>query len=409
MTSPSSRFPTTVSSAVLRGFLLAASVSAAGCSDHESNAPSGGSGENPAVMVVGQAYTPEEYLTYVGVFPDVPEGDIDFEHFREFGNANAYTHGGYVFVEEAGEVKRFEVNQDLELVDGPILSWSNYGIAEANASYTVFASEQRAYTFAPDLGVVLVWDPELMELTSTLELDLPARPQSMETWAYDGRLVGDQLIWNVFSGDFEAPTQYPAVTLAITDANSDAPVRFIEDDRCLGGGPSSVDENGNYNVQAGAYYGYFYAYGNDAGARTCMLRVNQGEAELDPDFSLDYEELTGSGVTDLWLPLGNGRYIVRAWDPEVSYPESPDDFWDNEALHSLLVDTRTKQVTPYPDLEGVVSIDGTARDVDGISYYQLNEAGYVEGGNVDVVELHADGVRPKFHLDGFLLGLERIR
>lgn len=64
---------------------------------------------------------------------------------------------------------------------------------------------------------------------------------------------------------------------------------------------------------------------------------------------------------------------------------------------------------PYPDLEGVISIDGTAREVDGVSYYQVNEEGYVEGGNVDVVELHPDGVRQKFHLDGFLLGLERVR
>lgn len=393
---------------LLRGLLLAASVGSFACTDDSDEKPEG-SGTNPAVMVVGQAYTTEDYLTYVGVFPDVPQGNIGFSRFREFGNANAYTYGGYVFVEQDGEVKRFDVNEDLELVDGPVLSWVNYGIAGSNASYAVFASNRRAYTFAPELGLVLVWDPELMELTGTIELDFPERPESMETWAYDGHLVGDKVVWNVFSGDFANARQYPAVTLAIADANSDAPIRFVEDERCLGGGPSNVDEDGNLNVQAAAYYGYFYAYGDTEGARTCMLRLNRGETELDADFELDYSEFTGSGVTDLWLPLGKDRYIVRAWDPEVAYPEDHDEFWDNAALHSLYVDTRTNEILPYPELEGVISIDGTAREVDGVSYYQVNQEGYVEGGNVDVVELHPDGVRQKFHLDGFLLGLERVR
>ncbi|HEY3495639.1 MAG TPA: hypothetical protein VGK73_13170, partial [Polyangiaceae bacterium] len=198
-------------------------------------------------------------------------------------------------------------------------------------------------------------------------------------------------------------------TLAIADAETDAPLRFVEDERCLGGGPSNVDENGAYYVQAGAYYGYFYAYGEPGDARTCTLRVNAGDSVFDPGFALDYEGLTGSAVTDLWLPIGGDRYIVRAWDPERPFPEDPDEFWDNPALHSLLVDTRNGSVAPYPDLEGAVGIDGVARAVDGVSYYQLNEEGYVEGGEVDVFELHADGIREKFHLSGFLLGLERIR
>jgi len=381
----------------------------AGCGEDAVEGPTGGTGDNPAVLVVGQAYTPEEYLTYVRVFPDVPEGDVDFRGFREFGNANVYGEYGDVFVEQDGQVTRFSVNADLELVEGLTLSWEAYGITSANASYSVFVSPQRAYTFAPDLGVVLVWDPEAMVLSGTIPLDFPARPGSMETWAYDGYRIGDKVVWNVFSGDFDAIRQYPAVTLAMADADGDAPVRFVEDARCLGGGPSRVAEDGTYYVQAGAYYGYFLAYGERTNASTCMLAMKDGETELDPDFMVDYQGLTGSAVTDLWLPLGGDSYVVRAWDPEVPFPENPDDFWDNPALHSLLVDTKAGTSQPYPDLEGAIGIDGTARTVDGISYYQFNQNGYDVGGEVDVVALHPAGIRPKFHLHGFLLGLERLR
>jgi hypothetical protein len=389
--------------------IAGAAVALGACSDTDERVLESTPGENGAVMVVGQAYTVDDYLTYLRIFPEVPAGNVDFSEFREFGNANAYAFGGYVFVEEDGVVTRFTVNDQLELVEGPAIAWTNYGIASANASYTVFASIDRAYTFAPELGVVLMWNANDMTLTGTLPLDLPERPASMETWAYDGHLIGDTVVWNVFSGDFDAVSSFPGVTLAFADAQSDEPVRIVEDDRCLGGGPSRVAEDGTYYVQAAAYYGYFYAYGATPGARTCMLRLTPGADSLDPGFMVDYQSLTGSYVSDLWLPVGGSRYVVRAWDPGVAFPENPDEFWDNAALRALIVDTETGSSEPYPDLDGLVSIDGKARDVDGVSYYQINQTGYDVGGEVDVVELHPDRVRQKFHLSGFLLGLERVR
>jgi hypothetical protein len=76
----------------------------------------------------------------------------------------------------------------------------------------------------------------------------------------------------------------------------------------------------------------------------------------------------------------------------------------------MLVDQGEGTAVPYPDLEGYEDVDGRTRVVDGVSYFQVSETGYVEGGNADVVELHADGVAQKFHLSGgFLLELARLR
>jgi hypothetical protein len=361
-------------------------------------------------MVVGQIYAPEDYFTYVGVFADVPEGDVSLDGFREFGNANAYTSGGYIFVEQDGIVQRFSVDEDLQLVDGPRFSWQEFGVAGINTTSTVFASAERAYTIAPELGVVIVWNPEEMIRIGTLPFEMPERPADMETFVYDGHLAGDKVIWNIFSGNFDSISAYPAVTLAIADATSDAPVRIVEDSRCLPGGPARVDEAGNYFVHGAGYYGYFLAYGDaDATARACILRVAAGEESLDPDFLLDYQTLTGSRVSDPWFHVSGSQYMARAWDAAVSFPENPDDFWDNVALRPLIVDTDAATARPYPDLVGVKSIDGVTRKVNGISYYQVSETGYVENGNADVVELHPEGIRPRFHLNGFLIGLDRVR
>jgi hypothetical protein len=275
----------------------------------------------------------------------------------------------------------------------------------------VFISAERAYTFAPEIDLVLVWNPETMERTGTLPLELPERPAGMETFPYDGYVVGDKVFWNMFSGDWDTITPYPSVTLAIADANSDEePVRVIEDDRCIPGGPASIDANGDYYVQAGAYYGYFLAYGDvDPSARTCVLRVKAGQTEFDQDYLLDYRELTGSYVSDPWFNISGSQYFARSWDPTVPFPDSSDNFYDNAALRPLVVDIATGDTRPYPDLGGIKTVDGVTRQVDGVTYFQLSETGYVENGNTDVVELRPDGIVPRFHLSGFLLGLERVR
>jgi hypothetical protein len=385
------------------------------CSSDDSPGSNGGgepdSATNPAVLVAGQVYNPgEEYLTYVGIYPEVPQGDVDFGDFREFGNANVTVHDGRVFVEQEGVMQRFSVNGKLELVDGPRFTWKDLGISSANATSTVFISATRAYTFAPQLGVIVVWDPEAMKRTATIALDFPERPEGMDTWAYDGRVVGDKVIWNVFSGNFETSVPHPAVMLAIAPAHSDAPPTFVEDSRCLPGGPSFLDENGDYYVHGGGYYGYFYAFGGIQDSRTCALRVKAGTTEFDLDYLLDYEAVTGSYVNTPWIGVTEGQYVTRAWDPSVPIPEIADDFWGAKADRSMLVDQGSGTAVPYPAMDGFFDIDGQTRIVDGVSYFQLSKTGYEVGGNTDVVELHPDGIRQKFQLSGgFLLELARVR
>jgi hypothetical protein len=370
-----------------------------------------GGASSGAVLVAAQVVGLDTYQTYVGVFPEVPEGTVGLWSFREFGNAIVYNFGGYVFVEQDGIVTRFAVSEDLELVEGPSFSWQDLGIAEANATYTVFASTKRAYTFAPALGVTVVWNPETMKRTSLLEVDLLDRPSDWDLWAYSGHLVGDKIIWNVFSGSFESSAVYPAVTLAIADANKDEPLRYVEDDRCLPGGPAFVDERGDYYVHGAAYFGYFYAYGTNlaADARTCVLRVRAGQETFDPSYLADYKEMLGSYVSEPWYQITGSQYLTRAWDPSVPFPEVSDDFWAGTSLLPKLVDLETKRAEPYPGLEGTLSIDGVTYGVDGSNYYQANEEGYAEGAEVDVYELHPSGPEKKFHLEGVLLALERIR
>jgi hypothetical protein len=140
------------------------------------------------------------------------------------------------------------------------------------------------------------------------------------------------------------------------------------------------------------------------------LRVKAGTTEFDPDYLLDYEAVTGSYVNSPWIGVTGGQYVTRAWDPSVPIPEFADEFWVAKANRSMLVDQGSGTAVPYPAMDGFFDIDGQTRIVDGVSYFQLSKTGYDAGGNADVVELHPDGIRQKFHLSGgFLLTLARVR
>lgn len=285
----------------------------------------------------------------------------------------------------------------------------DFGIAEANASYTVFASATRAYTFTPELGVVIVWAPEQMERVGVIELDYPERAAGMETWANDGRVVGDKVIWNMFSGSFDTNQAHQGLTLAILDVTGEGSLQFVEDARCLPGGPSFVDASGDYYVHGAGYYGYFAALDPAAAARTCALRVKAGETTFDPDYVFDYEAALGTAVSDPFIRVTGSYYFANTWDPAQPTPPDADAFWA-AARRPMLVDLAAGTAETYPAFEGLSTIDGVTREVDGVSYFQASSTGYVESGEAEVYELRVGGASPKFRLKGgFLLGLERLR
>ena len=118
----------------------------------------------------------------------------------------------------------------------------------------------------------------------------------------------------------------------------------------------------DYYVRSGALWGQYAAFGaGSENVRTCMLRVCAGELAIDPDF------------------------------------------------RQLLVDVDAGTAQPYPDLAGGQLISSDEFKIDGVSYYQLSETGYVPGGTTDIVELRPEGITRRFHVMGSLWQLARIR
>jgi hypothetical protein len=365
--------------------------------------------EGPAVLVAAFVRNPDGRNIYVGAEPDVPTGELDYSRYLEFGNVDVTTDAGYVFVwdRDPATMTRYTVGADLALVAGPTISFANYGVSGSLAH--VFISETRAYTPSPQLDSVVVWNPQAMEITGTLPMDPPERPAGLETFFFDGRRVGDRVIWSLASTNFDGVSDHPAVAVAIASAFGDEPVQVVEDERCVGVDGTQVDAEGNYILRAGASWGTYAAYGErPEGVRTCLLRIRAGERQFDPDYLVDMRALTGSYVNFPWFHVQGSQYLAQPWDPGVPLPEVLDDYWNGAGLTPMLVDIGTGESQPYPDVAGTIMVSSMEFELDGVAYYQLSQTGTVVNGSAQISELRPTGLVPRFSLPE-LWALARIR
>jgi hypothetical protein len=393
----------------------------AGCGDEATVIPPGADlgnvgADSSALLVAVIVESPEDRNVYVGAVSEVPEGELDYSRFLEFGSVDVSTSGGYVFVwdREPARMTRFSVNEDLSLSEGPTLSFERYGAAGGGEN--VFVSATRSYLLSPQLDTIIVWNPEAMEITGTIPIVLPGPPggtggpslSGAETFAHKGQVVGENVIWQVVTSNFDTNVIQHGATLAIASAATDDPVRVIEDTRCAGANGGLVDARGDYYVRADAYWGYFAAYGADAASvRTCVLRVLAGTTEFDPEYLVDTRQLTGTSINYPWFHVQGSQYLAQVWDPAQTLPEDTSQYWYSD-LAPLLVDIDQGTATPYPDIDGSIMVASAEYSIDGVSYYELNPQGFVVGGRSDIVELRPEGIVRKFSVPG-LWGFGRIR
>jgi hypothetical protein len=380
-------------------FVVALGVASA-CSD-DAPAPGtsdsdGAAATNPAVLLSAYVSTPEDRNIYVGVLPEVPSGKVEYDDFREFGSVDVYAANGGVFVweREPAEMTRFDVTAELELVEGPRLSFLDYGLS--GGGNPIFLAEDRAYVLSPALDVIVVFDPKNMEITGTIDVELPERP-GLETYALDPYRFGDSVVFLLTSESSESETIHRGVTAMIVSAKNDDPPKFVEDDRCTGGDGAYVDKRGDLYVRANAIWGKYAAYGDEREqVKTCMLRIPAGETEFDPDFVVDFKELTGTYVNGPWFHVEGSKYLAHVWDPEVPIPEDAGEFWNGEGYRPFLVNIDERTAEPYTSLKGGIVNSSLELEVDGVTYYQVNETDVASNGKADVVELRPDGVKKAF-------------
>jgi hypothetical protein len=397
--------------------LLAGALSLAGCAEDEpadtggggtSSSPPASAGETGAggssppshLVVVSERESPEASLQYLHVLDAWPQdGKLDYKAAIELGEfVNVHAMGDAVFVHQPVDatVRKLVVRADGTVDVDVTISFADYGVA-GYAGDMIYVSATRAFLLDEDAGQLVAWNPEAMEISGATKL--PEQALSRDGLAAQisrGIALGGQAFVAASFRDWTTLSYYDAAAVGIFDATADEPqLRIIEDDRCASTVASPFDgEDGFAYVVSDAALG-FDALANPTQTRKalCVLRIEPGAGEFDPDFFVDLKQALNSPGFYAAHPMKDGKLLVNVWASDVPLETvaDPNDsgwYWDYPPYFEYaIVDLASGTSTPINDVPRAAVQWSITLRVDGDVYVQT----YRDDTGSDLQRVDPDG------------------
>lgn len=309
--------------------------------DASTDAPAGGSGKAPAVMLSTVVRSPEGSSMYVGAFPELPRGQVDLARMREIpGGNDARAFDGHVFVwdPESAVYTRYAVDDALNLSEDGAVSFANLG-GSGNVM-TQFISSTRAYSLTRRNLEIIVWNPSAMQVLGSISVPEGIDPNYAELDYGEPALFGDYVAWPINWGDSKALRFKPELAVILAKANSEEPALIARDRRCGGGWSLFVDDAGDLYATGNAWFGFAHFFGAERAAqpRDCVLRIKKGSTQFDPAYQVDLNTATQSpAVYHTWHERGHSLFAAVV-DPadDPAKLASPDEYWSSPLLRKLV-------------------------------------------------------------------------
>lgn len=265
------------------------------CGDDGSGAGSFGTQNEDTYAVVSLTWTVETgSMSYVNLVRTLDaQPSLTLATAREFaGYAPVDASRGYVFVGsgEAPTLQRFGVSDDGAWSESAAIGFNAF--ASTSLTGSVYVSSGKAYAPLGD-GNHVLWNPEAMTVIGELGIpsELPATLEGLSLWKGYGHELSAGLVYEPY---YYATAGYDAFAthsrISVIDTDDDAHLAVI-DAPCPHLHITSQDEagnvymsNGNFSVPSAVAY--------PSQPANCMVRIQRGEATLDPTFTRTFKELT---------------------------------------------------------------------------------------------------------------------
>ena len=304
-------------------------LSSVGCSGNASDDELEES-RGPLYAVMYEVYDDAGSTSYLSLLDSLDIDEIDVERAREFGSGRAFiqSYGGKLFVgdSESPTVTRYSIGTSGEPVFEDSMSFANYGLVEGQFDdwNVTFISEDKAYLLDTREGTTIVWNPSTLEIVG----DIPAPAELYrEGWSLETTpgVVRDGLLFRTFDwANYDEAAYVPDFLLAIYDVATDELLELVEETRC------PVPGNLVQEDEAGTLYFSNWVWPvagtlMRGAASPCVLRINAGERRFDPNWTLDYGDVTDGREGAMFTYLENGQALVAAFhDERTSFDETTD-------------------------------------------------------------------------------------
>jgi hypothetical protein len=308
---------------------------------------------------------------------------------------------------EEPTITRYELDAAGTLVEGPSVSFFNEGVTGLwDTLY--FVSPTKAYYPDRENGQLVVWNPTSMLVTGAIQLPDTLRDGYLALYGYAPIWRGTELLISVGWFDWDVnDTVLPETGLVVVDTATDSVVRVDTDSRCGGVTQPVTLPNGDAYLVSSALAGAAHRVGRLETA-PCVLRIPAGSSQVDPDYAVSLEAITGNALAGEPVPA-NDAVFLRAFDDSLATIEGPMltyEFTGQTAWRWLRWNPATNETVPMLDIPPSTA-DVTWFQVDGRVYGSETTADYSQ---TTLLELSANaGAVRAITVPGFLHGVARIR
>ena len=292
--------------------------------------------------------------TYAKAVSSLDGQELDLTDAREFGGwSDMKVAGGWVFVSGGEEpvVERFTVNKRGQLEEAGRIGFANFA-DYADLYMHTFISDTKAY-FTTDTEYV-IWNPSTLEITGTIPFpELPAR-DGIEPFATldRGVVLRDGKLFHAVS--WTDTTDYKmsdSSQIMVIDTDRDEVVDVL-DVPCPDINVATDDGQGNLYFSNWVYSPAATLI--NAGAKACAVKIPEGSDQIEPSWTVTFDEVTGGHEGANLVFAGGGKALFSVFREDRNQRESDGDIFDwlfgMNSWDFASLDLETHEVTELPQL-----------------------------------------------------------
>lgn len=293
----------------------------------------GGSGsddQEPVYAVVTQIFGESDNTSYIVTQSDLSGDELSLDSGIEINGraiAAGPTNGGSLFVgtDLGATVTRYDLAADGTLQEGPEVSFAGAGLTSVGeyAGQFQFVAEDKAYFFDGSTAQVVVWNPE--EMTYTESLDLSSLVFEGELLTFGGAPLrsGDDVLafagWRT-SDNSQVPDR-AAVVMVDTETDE---VTIATDERCGYVRDGVLASDGFVYLATEAFGAAVHHMNAENASAPCLLRFDPEAGEFDDSFHVDLTTLFDDAVAGtLLIGPGNQPYLLALDAADYDGPPVP--------------------------------------------------------------------------------------
>jgi len=210
------------------------------------------------------------------------------------------------------KVDRYDV-RNAQLASGESVSFAGVGVAGISeyAGQFVMLSPTKALYFDSRTLKVLVWNPETMTLTKSIDVSALSLASYTPTFSTVTARRGNKVFMPV---GYRTPSAVPSVTaVVVIDTESDT-AKIVKDERCGYVRDAVEADDGMWYLATEAFASALHYLNTAAAPAPCLLRFDFAQERYDPGFAIDLNALAAGRTVGSLVKLPNGKVYTRVLD-----------------------------------------------------------------------------------------------